>query len=267
MNPTTTENKPTATTTFDPWKKPTRPAYLDELLRPEYTERLLRLAEGPNWMRIVPARYSGSAAWMLGLHVLATPTGKFLHPLTFEADPRSVWDATYGHLRKTNPDKLYAKASPNGLRLLPNPRSLCMVITGYGADNGTPLAVRLLMLSGYSGERGGSPGLGHQIIQLSEERDENGDLAHNILGDEDGVQINIEKIVSNESKYPRYVLRAGRQTCPISDLLGRLSDDEAAALQPLENVVRRMTDEEQWERLERLMPASEVATIRAAIEG
>ena len=266
MNPTTTENKQTTITTFDPWKKPTKPSYLDELLRPEYADRQLRLAEGPNWMRIVPAAYSGSEAWMLGLHVLATPTGKFLHPLTFEAGARSAWDATYGYLRKTDPDKLYSKASPDGLRLMPNPMSLCYVITGHGAENGTPLAVRLLLLSGYSGERGGTPGLGYQLFSLSKDLDENSDLAHNIAGAEDGVQVMIEKIVSKESKYPRYVLRAGRQPCPISELITRLPKEEAAVLQPLENVVRRMTEEEQWERLARLMPATEVATIRAAIE-
>jgi hypothetical protein len=266
MNPTTTENKQTTTTTFDPWKKPTaKPAYLDELLRPEYADRQLRLAEGPNWMRIVPATTTGSSDWLLGLHVLATPTGKFLHPLTFEADARSVWNATYRYLRKTDPDKLYARATPNGLRLLSDPMSLCFVITGHGADD-IPLAVRLLMLSGYSGERGGTPGLGYQLYSMSQDRDENDDLAYNIVGAEDGVQINIEKIVSKESKYPRYVLRAGRQPCPISELITRLPKEEAAVLQPLENVVRRMTEEEQWERLARLMPASEVATIRAAIE-
>lgn len=268
MNPTTTETKPTTTTTFDPWKKATaaKPAYLDELLRPEYADRQLRLAEGPNWMRVVPAAHLGSEEWMLGLHVLATPTGKFAHPLTFEAGARSIWDATYGYLRKTDPGKLYCKANPNGLRLLPNPKSLCWVITGHGADNDTPLAVRLLTLSGYSGERGGAQGMGYQLFTMASDCDETGELAHNITGTEDGVQVMIEKIVPKESPYPRYVLRAGRQPCPISELLAKLPDDEAAVLQPLENVVRRMSEDEQWERLARLMPASEVATIRAAIE-
>jgi hypothetical protein len=201
----------------------------------------------------------------LGLHALATPTGKFAHPRTLEPSARSIWDAVYGYLKKHDPDKLYSKASPNGLRLLPNPMSLCYVITGHGVDD-TPLAVRLLMLSGYSGERGGTPGLGYQLYSMSQDRDENGDLAHNIAGTEDGVQVMIEKIVTKESQYPRYVLRAGRQPCPISGLMAKLPKEEAAVLQPLENVVRRMSEEEQWERLACLMPTSEVATIRAAIE-
>jgi hypothetical protein len=179
--------------TIDPWKKSAAKTYMDELLRPEFADRQLRLAEGSNWMRIVPASASGSEAWMLGLHVLATPTGKFAHPRTLGSTARSVWDAVYGHLKNYDPGKLYCKANPNGLRLLPNPMSLCWVIMGHGADD-TPLAVRLLMLSGYSGERGGTPGLGYQLLSLANDRDENGDLAQNIVGGEDGVQVMIEKI-------------------------------------------------------------------------
>lgn len=98
--------------------------------------------------------------------------------------------------------------------------------------------------------------------------DENGDLAHNIAGAEDGVPFCIEKIVSKESQYPRYILRADRQPTPISDLLARLpeSESESEVLQPLENVVRRMTEDEQWERLESLMPPADVAALREAIE-
>lgn len=266
MNPTTTKSTPNSA--FDPWKRSAaKPTYQDELLRPEFANRQLRLAEGANWMRIVPAAYSGSEEWMLGLHVLSTPTGRFAHPRTFGQGYRSsVWDAAYGYLRKTDPDKLFTKSSPNSLKLLPDPRSLCWVITGHGADDDTPLAVRLLELSGYSGERGGTPGMGYQLYTMSRDLDENHDLAHNILGEEDGVQINIEKIVSKEAKYPRYILRAGRLPCPIDELIKRLPQDEASALQPLETVVRRMTEEEQWERLARLMPANEFAALRSAIE-
>lgn len=264
---TNIENNHT-TTPFDPWKKAAAKTYSDELLRPEYSDLQLRLSEGPNWMRIVPAAHSGSDEWMLGLHVLATPTGtsKFAHPRTFQPAARSIWDAVYGHLRKTAPEKLFSKANLDGLRLLPKPMSLCWVITRDGTADDSPHVVRLLQQSGYSGERGGTQGLGYQLLSLAQDRDENGDLAHNIVGAEDGVQVNIEKIVSKDSKYPRYVLRAGRQPSPISDVLARLPETEAAVLQPLVNVVRRMTDEEQWERLARLMPADEVATIREAIE-
>ena len=259
--------KPATGASFDPWRTATgAKSYSDELLLPEFTGRQLRLKEGLNWMRIVPAVAGSSADWMLGLHVLATPTGKFAHPRTYEPAARSIWDTVYGYLRHTEPGKLYSKANPDGLRLLPNPMTLCWVITGHGADDGTEPALRLLMLSGYSGERGGSPGLGHQILQMAGDLDENRDLAHDIAGAEDGVQVCIEKVVSKESKYPRYILRAGRQPVPIAALTASLPEGEAAMLQPLENVVRRMTDDEQWERLERLMSATDVATLREAIE-
>lgn len=263
---TNIEFKPAAATEIDPWKKAATAdtTYSDELLKPEFADRQLRLKEGPNWMRIVPAMAGSSADWMMGLHVLATPIGKFCHPRTHESAARSVWDAVYGHLRKTEPEKLYSRDNRDGLRLLPNPMTLCWVITGVG-DKGTTPALQLLMLSGYSGERGGSPGLGHQILQMASDRDENGELAHDILG-ADGVQVCIEKVVSKDSKYPRYQLKAGRQPVPIGELIASLPESEAAALQPLEDVVRRMSADEQWERLERLMPAAEVAALREAIE-
>jgi len=266
MKMNTIEHQPVSSTVVDPWKKPAAKRYTDELLMPESEDRLLRLAEGPNWMRIVPAKASGSSDWLLAMHVLETPTGKFAHPRTLDPAKRSVWDSVYGYLDKTAPEKLYSISNREGLRLLPRPLSLCWVITRSGQVNDSPHVARLLSLSGYSGERGGTPGLGYQILQMATERDENGDLAHNILGDDDGVQICIEKVVSKESKYPRYILRAGRQPSRISELLAQLPGCESAALQPLENVVRRMTEDEQWERLERLMPAAEVTAIRMAIE-
>lgn len=264
---TNTDTKPISSTFVDPWKKPAATSsHLDELLHPDYADRQLRLQEGANWMRIVPAKISGSSNWMLPLHVLATPTGHFAHPRTYDPSSRSIWDTVYGYLHKTKPEQLYTKTNRDGLRLLPKPMSLCWIITGHVSDKSITPAVRLLMLSGYSGERGGSPGLGYEILQMANDRDENGDLNHNILSEEDGVQICIEKVVGKESKFPRYTLKAGRQIAPISELLARLPESEAAALQPLQSTIRRMSENEQWERLERLMPASDVAVMRKAIE-
>ncbi len=121
------------------------------------------------------------------------------------------------------------------------------------------------MSSGYSGERGGTPGLGHQILTMAQDRDKNGELYQDISG-VNGVQICIEKIASKESQFCRYQLRVGRKPLPIDELIASLPESEAEALQPLEKVVRRMTVDEQWERLERLMPAHEVAAIREAME-
>lgn len=260
------EQQPPSSTIVDPWKKAAVKSYSDEILTAQFENRLLRLSEGPNWMRIVPAKVSGSSDWLLAMHVLETPTGKFTHPRTLDATKYSVWDNVYTYLRKTVPEKLLSKSNREGLRLLPKPLALCWVITRSSPAHDSPLVARLLSLSGYSGERGGSPGLGYQILQMASDCDENGDLAHDILGDEDGVQICIEKLISKESKFPRYILRAGRKPSRISELLAQLPEDEIAALQPLEQVVRIMTEEEQWERLERLMPAAEVAALRKDIE-
>jgi hypothetical protein len=265
MNLKSIEHNPASSTIVDPWKKAATKRYHDEMLKPESEDRVLRLKEGPNWMRIVPANVSKSSHWLLAMHGLGTPEGRFAHPRTIDPANRSVWDNVYGYLHKTAPKKLFSNLNRDGLRLLPNPFSLCWVIIREGTADDSPAVARLLMLSGYSGERGGPQGLGYQLLSLAHERDENGDLAHDILG-ENGVQICIQKVVGKESKYPRFILRAGRQPAPISELLARLPESELAALEPLESLVRCMSEDEQWERLERLMPAAEVAAIRKAIE-
>jgi len=266
MNLKSIEHNPVSPTIVDPWKKAAPKRYKDELLNPESEDRLLRLMEGPNWMRIVPATVSGSTEWLLAMHSMDTARGKIAHPRTLDPGKRCLWDDAYSYIKKTAPEKLYSKSNRDGLRLLPRPLSLCWVITRDGTADDSPHVVRLLMLSGNSGEHGGPQGLGYQLLSLAHDRDEHGDLAHNIIGEEDGVQICVEKVVCKESKYPRFILRAGRQPALISELLAQLPESEVAALKPLDTVVRRMTEDEQWEHLERLMPAAEVAAMRNVIE-
>ncbi len=250
----------------EPWKLSAAKKYADELLAPDLASRQLRLREGPNWMRIVPALQGSPSSWMHGIHALSTPTGRWCHPRTSTSGARSVWDEVYSHLHQTAPDKLFSRANRDGLRLLPDPHSLCWVVVREEAEDDSPLALRLLILSGYSGNRGGSPGLGQQLLAMAGERDENGDLMHRIAGAEDGVQVNIEKIVSKESKFARYLIRAGRTPAPISGYLDRLPPEEVEILRPLDQVIRRMSEEEQWERLTRLMPQAEVDSLRHEIE-
>ena len=115
MTPLTKTIESKAMTPLDPWRKAAAKTYMDELLRPEFADRQVRLAEGPNWMRIVPASASESETWMLGLHVLATATGKFAHPRTFLPAARGVWDSVYSKLRKDSPGKLYSRENRDGL--------------------------------------------------------------------------------------------------------------------------------------------------------
>ena len=256
----------TTSTCPEPWKLSAAKKYADELLTPDLASRQLRLCEGPNWMRIVPAMEGTPGDWMLGIHALSTPTGRWCHPRTSTSGARSVWDEVYSNLHQTAPDKLYSRANRDGLKLLPDPLSLCWVIIREGPGDDSPLVLRLLILSGYSGNRGGSPGLGQQLLAMAGERDENGDPMHPIAGAEDGVQVCIEKIVSKESKFARYVIRAGRTPAPISGYLDRLAPGEVEILRPLDQVIRRMSEEEQWQSLTRLMSQAEVDSLRHEIE-
>lgn len=250
---------------LEPWKLAQPPKYNDELLAPEFADRQLRLREGQNWMRILPA-LEGANGWMLGIHSLATPTGRWCHPRTINPGARCVWDQVYAHLKQIAPEKLFSCASRYGLKLLADPLSLCFVLVREGETEDSPYVVRLMVLSGYSGDRGGTPGLGRQLLAMASELDENEEPLHPIAGTEDGVQVCIEKIVTKESKYARYVIRAGRTPGPISGYMARLAPGEADILRPLDQVIRRMSDEEQWERLARLMPRDEVDALRREIE-
>ncbi|MCB1133512.1 MAG: hypothetical protein KDN05_20510 [Verrucomicrobiae bacterium] len=225
----------------------------------------MRLREGANWMRILPP-LEGSSGWMKGVLAHSTSRGKWTHPRTFDPTARSVWDDVRDHLHKTDPSRLASRKNPNGgLNLRPAPVSLMWVLVRESEAEDSPYVCRLLVQSGYSGEWGGHPGLGHQILELSRERDEAGELQHPIAGTEDGVQVCIQMTTGKESRFSRYGLRAGTTPAPISGCLDRLAPGEAEALCPLEEVLRPMSAEEQWERLARLMPAAEVTAIRRAI--
>ena len=253
---------PTAT---EPLKPSTGTSFRDELLRPEFCSRQLRLKTGPNWLRILPALDGSSAGWMFDIHALAGPRCKFAHPSTLQPGATSVWDDVYAHLQQTNPSRLYSRVHRDGLKLLAHPLTICWVLARTDDTDDSPYLCRLLILSRYKGEKGGDPGLGHQILGLADDRDENGELQHPIAGANPGVRICIEKIVTKESRYPRYFLRAGRVEAPIQHYLDRLAPGEADALCPVEHTIRSLTDDEQWERLAHQLPKAEIEALRAKL--
>ncbi|XHR31124.1 MAG: hypothetical protein ACFUZC_11325 [Chthoniobacteraceae bacterium] len=70
----------------------TKPTFDDQILKPEYRERKLRFAAGPNWLRIVPAIQPSVHSWMMGLRVLNYSAGQFVHPRLLDRRKRSVFD-------------------------------------------------------------------------------------------------------------------------------------------------------------------------------
>ncbi len=249
------------TNTTSPWAQPRRNTYEDLILKPEYIERTLRFPAGQTWMRIVPALAASMHGWMLPLHVLEFSRGRFCHPRTLKRNAKSAFDHTYAWTKENAPEALYSKTNKSGVRLLTNPMCLFWVLV---EQEGKYLA-RLIQASGYDGSRGGAPGLGHKIWQSCQERDETGARVADVVSAEGGVLIGVEKIQLKGAKYPSYHLTLGRQPRPMADLLQHMEPEERTALCPLENVVRELSDEEEWECLAKLVAPETVKRIRESL--
>ena len=254
-------NESTTTETASPWARPKGGSYQDRVLKPEFSDRKLKFADGPNWFRIVPAIQPSPFGWMMPLHVIHHEGGHFAHPRTLRPNAKSPFDHAYTWALSNAPKALFCKANRDGARLLTDPMSVCWVM----AKVGDKYAARLLLASGYDGSRGGVPGLGYQLWKLAREIDESGNVASDAVDPEKGLLVCIEKTQAAGAKYPSYNLRLGRQPTPIDALLAQAPPDEAAVLCPLENTIRELTDEEQWSCLGKVMAPENVALVRKSL--
>lgn len=246
--------------TLSPWKQPAGNPFEDLVLKPEYAARRLRFPVGQTWFRIVPKLKSSQHGWMLPLHELQFGRGRFAHPRTLNRNAKCVFDQAYAWAKEHIPTALYSKANKDGLRLLADPLSLFWVLV---EQEGKTVA-RLIQHSGYDGSRGGAPGLGHKIWQLCHDRDETG-ARTDVTSAEGGVLVCVEKNQPTGAKYPSYHLTLGRKPKPIADLLKNMEPSEQAALCPLENVVRELTEEEQWQCLGKLVAPDIFKQIRDSL--
>jgi hypothetical protein len=249
-----------ATTTNDtsPWTQPKRSVYQDLILKEEYEERRLKLPIGQTWLRLVPAFQSSPFDWMLAVHAVNFDGGKFAHPKTLRRNARSIFDHAYSWCLANAPESLFSKTNKNGVRLLTDPLSIFWC---FLEEEGRTVA-RLFLASGYDGSRGGVAGLGYQLWKMAHEKDETGTLICDAVNHESGVLVCIEKTQPRGAKYPSYSLRRGRQPAPIADFLSKMDDTEIKALCPLEDVVRELSEEEQWKCLEKVIAPKTVAIIR-----
>ena len=232
----------------------------DLILKEELEERRLRLPIGQTWLRIVPAFQSSPFGWMLAIHALNFEGGRFAHPKTLRRNARSVFDHAYAWCLANAPGSLFSKTNKSGVRLLTDP--LC-VFWCLLEEEGRIVA-RLFISSGYDGSRGGVAGLGHQLWKLTRELDETGALVCDPIDPAAGALIMIEKTQPKGAKYPSYNLRRRRQPAPIVDYIAKMDDAEVKALCPLEDVIRELSEEEEWQCLEKVVDPKTVSLIRAA---
>jgi len=265
MNTKTIEfNKPNAdpTTSESPWALPVKSTYEDLLLKPEFAALRYKFPIGTTWFRIVPALKASEKPWMLGVHALNYSGGRHAHPRTINPGAKGVFDHAYIWCKEHKKEALYSKSNKEGYKLLADPVCLFWMLV---EENGKTIA-RLLIASGYDGSRGGVPGLGHQIWQLSEETDEDGNPTVNPADPDTGAQICIEKKQSPGARYPSYSLRLGRVPAPMADMLAKMDPEEVAALAPLEQVVHLPTEEEEWQLLEKVIDPETIREIRSSVD-
>lgn len=160
----------TTQTTTTPWKRERESRYQDLVFKPEYADRKLRFPLGQTWMRILPALRVSVNGWMLGIHAIEFEGGRFAHPRTLKGNAKCAFDHAYGWALENCAQSLYSKANKAGVRLLSNPFATFWVAV---EEEGRTVA-RLFFGSAYDGSRGGVAGLGWQIFQMSQQRDEEG---------------------------------------------------------------------------------------------
>lgn len=99
------------------------------------------------------------------------------------------------------------------------------------------------------------------------EVDETGAIAVDAIDAECGRQICVEKTKGKDAKFPSYSVKVGRQPAPLMEFLNKMEPDERAALVPLDQVVRKLDVEEQWECLTKLIAQEHVDKMRANLKG
>jgi len=251
----------TTTSPSTPWKKERESRYQDLVFKPEYADRKLRFPLGQTWMRILPALRGSVNGWMLGIHALEFDGGRFAHPRTLKKNARCAFDHAYSWANANAPQSLYSKANRQGVRLLTNPFSAFWAAV---EEDGRTVA-RLFFGSAYDGSRGGVPGLGWQIYQMSQQRDEKGTLVADPAHPTKGGLVGVEKVQTKGAQYPTYRLQLGRQNAPADEAIVKMDEAELGALVPLEDTIRLLTPEEEWERLTKVMAPATVEQIRAGL--
>ena len=264
MKTTTIEFNDSSTdliTCTSPWASSGKGTYQDKILKPEFATHRYKFPVGTTWFRVVPALKNSNKGWMLGIHSIDYSGGRHCHPKSIVPGVKSMADHSYAWCKEHRENALYSKSNRNGYRLLADPVCLFWMLTEIDGK----IVARLLLESGYDGSRGGTPGLGHQIWKLSQEKDEEGNRIGNPADPETGAQICVEKKQIPGARYSSYTAKMGRVPAPISEMLGKMDAEEAAALTPLEKVIHIPSEEEEWQLLENVIDPETIREIRQSM--
>lgn len=244
-----------------PWSTTGKSRFNDQCIDPEFANRKFKFPLGDTWFRIVPALKDSSFGWMLGLHCNNTPNGRFVHTKSLLPGATTAFDHAYSYLKEHQPELLFNKSNKDGARLLTSPMCLFWVIT---LVDDKPV-FRLILASGYDGSRGGAAGLGHRVLQLTQERDEAGNLVCDPTDPLNGPMICVTKTQAAGAKFPSYSLRAGRDSKPINELLQQMDSQELEAIEPLESTTHILELDKEWDLLEEVLDKDTVVKIKESV--
>lgn len=243
-----------------PWDRKDQSTYEDQIFKPEFADRKLTFETGLNWIRVVPALME-SNNWMLHIPAISMKHGRFAHPRTFRRAATSAFDKAYRWFAAHAPEKLRSRANPTGHALLCD--SLC-AFWCLRENKAGGVDARLFLGSSFDGAGNRPAGLGYRIWQALTQPDPDVDVVDEPLHPNRGTMICIEKSLPAGTRYPRYEVRAGRRSAPIQELLDRMEPAEFDGLCPIENTIRDLSEQEQWDHLARVVGADVAAEIRSA---
>lgn len=222
-------------------------AYDDLILLPEYQSRKFTFPKGQTCIRILP-QLAGSDGWMHGIHVLTHHNGQHVHPKSLTPKSKSVFDTAYGWLRTNKPDLLFNKTNRDGYRLLPSSMAICWILVEIEGE----MQAKLFYGSAYDGGSDGEKcGVAHQLFKVASELGQPG--GHDAAHAEHGVQIVVEKTTPHGAKYPTYRMTRGGVEAPIGRYLERMGEAEIDAIRPLNEVIRRVDPDQEWELLAKVI--------------
>ena len=244
-----------------PWDRTVRSPYEDLIFKDELADKKLILKNGQNWIRVVPA-LAGSDNWMTHVTAVAMHHGRFPHPRTFEKGRECVFERAYEWFAANAPEQLYNRSNPEGHRLLCD--NLCAFWCLLENKAGG-VESRLFLGSSRKGSPKNEAGLGRRIWQMMTEPDHDVDAITDPLNPEHGAMICIDKTQAPRAKYPVYHLRVGRQAGPIQNLFDRMESSEFKLLRPIEQTIRELSEDEQYEHLVRVVGADTASEIRSSI--
>jgi len=236
--------------------------YQDLIFRPEFEKLRLHFPDGHTWIRILPGLGGSAYGWLLPILALEFPGGRFVHPASFNPNKRSPFDVAHTWLLQHEPKMLKSKTNKTGFRLLPI--QLCAFWTiEYSADYRHSLK---LVLESFDDGGHHAFGLAREIWRKAFELDEKGHRMCEALHPHNGVMIGIERRNRKYPHPPQDWVHVGRIPHCVDEMLEKVSQTEASALRPLEQVIYEPTVDEQWHYLGRLISHKLADRIRTAIQ-